>query len=1530
MAPMQPPSPAALAAGANPSKSQHLNPPPLPSSTAASHEDQTARRVARKLQKKRRDGDHTPTMELPECLRKHDENVDSEEEVLRPQGYSGGMFMNMNQSIFGLIAAAGSQADFADRFETNSSDEDEDDGRTHPMAMTIAGPRGLQAKPSESSSPQLAQTTVLGKHGAQSNNKTKAEGHHRRKLSDSRLLRSVPGLSRLSVKVGKSKSSRTKPLEEESAATGEDADDIASGPADLAPSIEITRTESRTAPVMSRILEARAEMASRPSFDLDRLSGEHSRDPESSDTGPTELAKRLMTIFEFDTAEEVIEEYQCFLLQNVLVKGYMYITTRHIAFYAYLPKKTHDVAKSGYLSKSGKRNPKYNRYWFRLKGDVLSYYRDPRNLYFPSGHVDMRSVIKVSITDSDKEKLSFTVVTETRTYYFRADSPQSAKEWVKNLQKVIFRLHNHGDSVKISLPIANVMDVEETPQMGIAETFKIRVVDSEETYAIDEYYFSFFNEKGKEAINILKILVEDSNSRTPGRTEPLDLDSEARSSKRTSISGSRDQALKPPAALAGKSMDNIKSTLSPVSPNYPSPSPRPSCESPRRSFDAFNPFRRRSIDASQAFDMRPTSPRRSFSDSRRSLSKNHMTESQIEQEKQEGSDSYVQSLEDPSQASLSALIASESSEDPSASQILRGSDVFHRPTIQRAEQGSPGVVSPTRPRAPGTVKSMPQQPRTSTGQFSSQHAGTVDGAPVTPTLQSIAAMGSFPFKKANAWMGYLDQQSRRMSNLLATESMGYVEKVSGMWKGGKIHYNEPAGLRTDDEDTEDDPEERAISEASFRAHFGLPASERLQAAYFASIMRVLPLYGKIYVGSRHLCFRSLLPGTRTKLILPFKDIETVDKQKGFRLGYSGLVVVIRGYEELFFEFNKSELRDDCAVTIHQNLEATRFMRDSALLDQEEEEDAQVAMAERDALDEARVEEFPNHEVKLPQDTSYLSEGPTILFDDPKASFLNFKPPQSLKVTCLTIGSRGDVQPYIALCKKLIEEGHRPRIATHMEFKSWIEGHGIEFASVGGDPAELMRLCIQNGTFTWSFLKEANATMRGWLDGLLISAWEACQGSDLLIESPSAMAGIHIAEALGIPYFRAFTMPWTRTRAYPHAFIMPGQKMGGAYNLLTYVMFDTVFWKTTAHQINRWRNKTLGLPSTTLDKLQVNKVPFLYNFSHYVVPPPLDYSDWIRVTGYWFLDEAQDKKWTPPAELTDFIAKAREDGKPLVYVGFGSIIVPDPAKMTQEVIDAVEKADVRCILSKGWSERTVDGENQASSSGGEEPKFPDSIFLIQSAPHDWLFRQIDAAAHHGGSGTTGASLRAGIPTIIRPFFGDQHFFGMRVEDMGVGICLKKWGSTSFARALWEATHSERMISRAKLLGEQIREENGVDVAVQSIYRDLEYATNLIKAKQGKNHPRKKSEAGVTGGGGTAEVSAGENDDAPDNDEEEESWTFVGGDADTIDEADGQLMKTVADLRDLSLATNQSYGKGLDSRVMGGAAGAGGAMSDAGVS
>ncbi|KEY74708.1 hypothetical protein S7711_05459 [Stachybotrys chartarum IBT 7711] len=1390
-------------------------PPSSPAEASDAGENERLRRVANRLQKRKHQGS-PQTPGLPEPLQDSDE--DEADDGASSQGPP--VFFNMNQSIFGLIAAAGSKVDFTNRFDGDSSSDDESPEPS--------------VKPKPGLPQDLSQTTIL-----EPPKKEKKHGHIR-KISGSKLLKSLPSLPKRRSKSKREPSKLSIPIEDPSESS--DAPDIPMPPF-LPPNSE----RNRPPPVMSRMLEAKAEMASRPSFDIERFSGEHSRPGVGGDSSL--LAQRLMEIFEFDEPEKVIEEYPCWLLQSVLLQGFMYITARHICFYAYLPKKAHVVAKSGYLSKSGKRNPKYNRYWFRLMGHVLSYYRDSTDLYFPHGQIDLSFGISARITDKEKEGVHFEVVTHHRTYNFRADSAPSAKEWVKSLQRVIFRSHNDGDSVKISLPIDNVIDVEETQMMAFAETCKIRVIDNDETYAIDEYFFSFFS-FGREAINVLKILVEDaaSGARTVdkvlGAAQRGTQDGEAK----VSMSASRlhldiDQAAGP------KIPEPVKATLAPMSPTNQStanPSPRPSADVSRTSLDAFRNFGRKSLDLPSVLE---SNPRRSFSGSRRSSSR-RLEDKQMQ--KQSSSESYEpSSVEDPS---YSQLIPS-SVEDPSASQILQGSEVFQSPTMRRSLSANQARQLKQRENSAATEKGFP---RAST---SSQPGGRLDSRQhqqkaVTPSLQSISKMGTYPLQRAGAFAEYLNKTGKRMSSLLATESMGYVEKVSGMWKGGHKHYDEPAGLRPDDDDLEEDSEGKVqTSMERFRAHFALPETERLQATYFGYILRVLPLYGKIYISDKSFCFRSLLPGTRTKLILPLKDIENVDKEKGFRFGYSGLVLVIRGHEELFFEFGQGEVRDDCAITLLQSIETTRYLKEVGEvgnLEQEKREEEESARAEREALESARQEEFPQHELDLPHDTAALSNAPTILLDDPEGSFSVAKPAQGMKVTCLTIGSRGDVQPYIALCLGLKAEGHHPRIATHAEFQDWIEGHGIEFARVEGDPGELMRLCIENGTFTWAFLREANATFRGWLDELLASAYTACIGSDVLIESPSAMAGIHIAEKLAIPYFRAFTMPWTRTRAYPHAFITPERKMGGAYNWMTYIMFDNLFWKATAQQVNRWRNKTLGLPNTSMEKMQPNKVPFLYNFSPSVVAPPLDFSDWIRVTGYWFLDEGN--KWEPPKELDDFIKKARADGKKIVYVGFGSIIVNDPAKMTKEVIDAVLRADVRCILSKGWSDRHAPKEDP-SKPRPEEPPMPPEIHVIKSAPHDWLFRHIDAAAHHGGSGTTGASLRAGIPTIIRPFFGDQFFFAGRVEDLGVGVWVKKWGTNSFGRALWEVTRNERMIIKAKVLGEQIRKEKGVEQAIQCIYRDFEYAKDLVKRKAGKNAQQDNEEG---------------------EDDTEESWTFIGGD------------------------------------------------------
>ena len=260
-----------------------------------------------------------------------------------------------------------------------------------------------------------------------------------------------------------------------------------------------------------------------------------------------------------------------------------------------------------------------------------------------------------------------------------------------------------------------------------------------------------------------------------------------------------------------------------------------------------------------------------------------------------------------------------------------------------------------------------------------------------------------------------------------------------------------------------------------------------------------------------------------------------------------------------------------------------------------------------------------------------------------------KPPKTMHITCVTIGTRGDVQPYIALCQGLMKHGHTCRIATHDEYQNWIQGFGIEFRSVKGDPSQLMKLCVDYGMFTVGFIREGLNSFRGWIEELLESCYTACEGTELIIESPTAFGGIHVAEAMQVPYFSAFPFPWTKTKKFPHPFAVAERYMGGSYNYMSYVMIEQVLWMGLIVSINPWRRR-LNLEPLSIT-VEDPKTPFLYSFSPSVVSQPSDWHDWIHLCGYWFLDNP-DLNWKPPDTLLSWL----RDGTKPVYIGFGSVIV----------------------------------------------------------------------------------------------------------------------------------------------------------------------------------------------------------------------------------------------------------------------------------
>ena len=413
------------------------------------------------------------TGHLPDRLQ--DDGDDVQVDFTAPPGGAGsrdGHMHYMQQSIFSMIAAVGSRSDFHTRFEESSdSDGDGEEPPGQRQKKTTPASAG-GAKPTE-----RIQGTERPEKGSQ--NTSDARGrHHRRTTSDHKLLRSSERLHHNHDK-------------------GRLAASQAEGSLRVMPPRRPRSAIPRAAPVLSRMVEAQAQLDTKtPTTERPEPLLEESTHQDPQAQSASLLSTRLMEMFDFEKPEKVNVEYACSLLQSMLLQGYMYVTEGHICFYAYFPRKSTVAIKSGYLYKSGKKSSKYTRYWFSLKGDVLSYHAAPSTLYFPSGHVDLRYGISASLSGKEKGKESrdFQVTTDQRTYYFRADSSASAKEWVKALQKVIFRTHNDGDSVKVSFPIENIIDVEESPMAEFAETLKIRVVDTGDTYAIDEVCFLWLGE----------------------------------------------------------------------------------------------------------------------------------------------------------------------------------------------------------------------------------------------------------------------------------------------------------------------------------------------------------------------------------------------------------------------------------------------------------------------------------------------------------------------------------------------------------------------------------------------------------------------------------------------------------------------------------------------------------------------------------------------------------------------------------------------------------------------------------------------------------------------------------------------------------------------------------------------------------------------------------------------------------------------------------------------------------------------------
>lgn len=421
----------------------------------------------------------------------------------------------------------------------------------------------------------------------------------------------------------------------------------------------------------------------------------------------------------------------------------------------------------------------------------------------------------------------------------------------------------------------------------------------------------------------------------------------------------------------------------------------------------------------------------------------------------------------------------------------------------------------------------------------------------------------------------------------------------------------------------------------------------------------------------------------------------------------------------------------------------------------------------------------------------------------------------MKILMITIGSRGDVQPYVALGKGLQAAGHWVTMCAPSSFESFIHNEGLAYAFMSNKLLELIdtdagKEALEDTNGVIGSIKTVSKMLSQTMPmfkNMMHESWEAAQSfqPDLILYNSKALAAPHIGEKLSIPVVLAILQPLVVPTTIFPAIGMPAVNLGGGYNKLTYQLIHAGY-NSYSKVVNEFRKNELGLEkapkgSGILTMANGKTIPVFHAFSEHLVPRPADWPETAHINGYWYLQ--QENNWQPPADLLNFLAAG---GAP-IYIGFGSMAGRDPEKKARMVVQALQNAGLRGVIATGWG--GLNAEN-----------LPEGIFKIESAPHDWLFPKMAAVVHHGGAGTTAAGLRAGKPTLICPFMGDQPYWGKLVAQRGVGvdpIPQKKMSVDKLTAAFLELKNNQEIRKNAAVLGEKLRAEDGLSETVSLIER-----------------------------------------------------------------------------------------------------------------
>lgn len=412
----------------------------------------------------------------------------------------------------------------------------------------------------------------------------------------------------------------------------------------------------------------------------------------------------------------------------------------------------------------------------------------------------------------------------------------------------------------------------------------------------------------------------------------------------------------------------------------------------------------------------------------------------------------------------------------------------------------------------------------------------------------------------------------------------------------------------------------------------------------------------------------------------------------------------------------------------------------------------------------------------------------------------------MKVLIIAPGSTGDVAPQTGLGARLREHGHDVAVAAHEPFRTLVEGAGLEFRTLRGDPqglgaSEDGQQWQKSGNGPVAMARMARL-MTAYIDGMSDDMVAAVQrGADVvLINSVAVFTGYHVAKGLRVPSAGVFPAPLHATGDFPPVSLtMPslGRSVDRAVGRMILASGAASFARTTKALRAR-----LGLPpmraAALWKEMAAERWPVFYGFSPAVLPRPADWAPELQVTGYWWPPVAPD--WRPQAELEAFLAA----GPPPVYLGLGSRNIDD-AGIATAIRDGLRQAGLRGVVQAGWSDLALES---------------DDILTIGEAPHEWLFPRMAAVAHHCGAGTTAAGLRAGVPTVGVPVLADQPFWARRLVTLGASpasIPLRKLTAAGLAAALRSAVDDDRYRSRSAELAGALRSEDGTGAVAAALPR-----------------------------------------------------------------------------------------------------------------